>query len=537
MRARRGPVGMLVAVGLAAALTTVPVAPAAAAGTDVVRLAGDDRYATAVAVARAGAGTAGLSDRTRPVVVGGEDFPDALSAVNLLAGGRGAVVLGREGGLPTESAELLTDLADRPAWVLGSTDVLSPALAAQVAASRPGQDVRRLGGADRYATNELTVAETYDARSAPAGTMQGRRTGILVSGTAFADALSAGPLATRERLPLVLTAPGALSPSAARSLRQAGVQQVLVVGGAQAVPDAVLEQVRSLGMTVRRVAGGDRQATAVAVADLARQDFGWVPGRVLLADGRRFADALAGAGRGGALGAPVLLTAGPGDLGTATRAWLRRDGGALTRVEVLGGPSSVSADLLEQVRVAARPAAVEAVTAADLGASWRPGCPVGPADLRRVTVPTVDLAGRARTGSIVVHADVAAATVRIFDDLYVAGFPVASMRPVEAFGGSDDASMAADNTSAFNCRQAVGSTRFSEHSYGTAIDLNPVENPYVRGATVLPAAGRAHLVRTPAPGRVVAGDATVQTFQRNGFRWGGAWTSLKDYQHFSVTGR
>ncbi|NAZ81473.1 M15 family peptidase, partial [Kineococcus sp. R8] len=197
-------------------------------------------------------------------------------------------------------------------------------------------------------------------------------------------------------------------------------------------------------------------------------------------------------------------------------------------------------------RQARRPAAqwlppytssISPVTAADLPASWRPGCPVGPADLRAVGVTHVGFDGRPRRGTIVVAASVAQATADAFGRLYELRYPIASVRPVDVFGGSDDASMDADNTSAFNCRATTGGSSFSEHSYGTAIDLNPVENPYVRGTTVLPAAGRAFVDRTPRPGVLVAGDAAVQAFTSRGFAWGGSWRTLKDYQHFSVSGR
>ena len=172
----------------------------------------------------------------------------------------------------------------------------------------------------------------------------------------------------------------------------------------------------------------------------------------------------------------------------------------------------------------------------DVSASWRPGCPVAPADLRLVTVTSIGFDGKPGTGRIVVAADVARATADVFGSLYAMRYPIARMEPVEAFGGSDDASMAADNTSAFNCRATTGGTGFSEHSYGTAIDLNPVENPYVKGSTVLPEAGRAFVERKPAPGVILAGDAVVRAFADRGFSWGGDWNSLKDYQHFSVSG-
>jgi hypothetical protein len=114
------------------------------------------------------------------------------------------------------------------------------------------------------------------------------------------------------------------------------------------------------------------------------------------------------------------------------------------------------------------------------------------------------------------------------------------MAPVSAYRGSDDASMAADNTSGFNCRPAVGSRTggWSMHAYGEAIDVNPVENPYVLGNRVLPPAGRAYLVRTRARrGMAVAGGVLVRAFESVGWTWGGRWATSRDYQHFSTTGR
>ena len=97
--------------------------------------------------------------------------------------------------------------------------------------------------------------------------------------------------------------------------------------------------------------------------------------------------------------------------------------------------------------------------------------------------------------------------------------------------------MAANNSSAFNCRPVTGGSRFSEHSYGTAIDLNPVQNPYLSGAVVLPEQGRAFTARPPAPGVILPGGAAVTAFARIGWTWGGTWTNPIDYMHFSVSGR
>jgi D-alanyl-D-alanine carboxypeptidase len=180
---------------------------------------------------------------------------------------------------------------------------------------------------------------------------------------------------------------------------------------------------------------------------------------------------------------------------------------------------------------------ISEVTRADLRYSWKPGCPVGPAQLRRLELSHWDFAGRRRIGSIVVRSTAARDVVSVFRKLYAARFPMRRLRPVEAYKGSDDASMAADNTSGFNCRFVSGTRRWSQHAYGLAIDLNPVENPYVHGGLVEPPAGRRYLDRSRRrPGMVVSGDVVVRAFASIGWRWGGYWTSSKDYQHFSATG-
>ena len=169
--------------------------------------------------------------------------------------------------------------------------------------------------------------------------------------------------------------------------------------------------------------------------------------------------------------------------------------------------------------------------------SWRPGCPVGLEDLRYLTVTFRGFDGADHDGELVVTAAVAEDVVAIFRDLYAMGYPIASLRLVDDFGGDDDASMAADNSSAFNCRPVTGGGGFSEHSYGTAIDLNPVQNPYVTGDVVLPDQGRGYVDRAPGPGVLVAGDGAVGAFEDRGWTWGGTWTDPIDYQHFSVSGR
>jgi hypothetical protein len=179
------------------------------------------------------------------------------------------------------------------------------------------------------------------------------------------------------------------------------------------------------------------------------------------------------------------------------------------------------------------------VTAAQLGRSWRPGCPVGPADLRTVRVSYVGFDGRARTGALVVNRRVTREVTAVFRRLYAARFPIRRMTPIAAYGGSDTRSMAADNTSAFNCRYAVapGAKRWSVHAYGEAIDVNTIENPYLEGGRVLPPAGRAFTDRSNARrGMAVAGGVLVRAFASVGWLWGGRWSGSPDWQHFSRTG-
>jgi hypothetical protein len=172
------------------------------------------------------------------------------------------------------------------------------------------------------------------------------------------------------------------------------------------------------------------------------------------------------------------------------------------------------------------------------GVSWREGCPVALDDLALLEMPYVGYDGAIHRGQMVVAAAFADDVLSVFRHLYEVGFPIERMELVDVYGGDDDRSMEANNTSAFNCRRVTGGTSFSQHSYGTAIDLNPLPNPYVRGDTVLPPAGRAYLDRTDVrQGMIVDPGPVVGAFAVIGWEWGGNFTALKDYQHFSENGR
>jgi hypothetical protein len=172
------------------------------------------------------------------------------------------------------------------------------------------------------------------------------------------------------------------------------------------------------------------------------------------------------------------------------------------------------------------------------GVSWHPGCPVHLDDLRLLRMPYWGFDGEVKRGRMVVNTKQANKTLRVFRRLYVKQFPIRRMRLIDAYDGNDDRSMAANNTSGFNCRRVAGTTRWSEHAYGRAIDINPVQNPYVRGSTVEPEAGRRYLDRSHVRrGMVVRPGPVARAFEAVAWRWGGDWSSAKDYQHFSRTGR
>lgn len=172
------------------------------------------------------------------------------------------------------------------------------------------------------------------------------------------------------------------------------------------------------------------------------------------------------------------------------------------------------------------------------GVSWHSGCPVPLRDLRLLRMPYWGFDGDIHRGRMVVNERQAAKVLSAFEKIYEARFRIRRMKLIEAYDGSDAASMRANNTSAFNCRTVGGTSRWSEHAYGRAIDINPVQNPYVRGDTVEPSAGEAYLDRSNVrKGMIVRPGPVLRAFSAIEWQWGGDWQSSKDYQHLSRTGR
>jgi len=172
--------------------------------------------------------------------------------------------------------------------------------------------------------------------------------------------------------------------------------------------------------------------------------------------------------------------------------------------------------------------------------SWRQSCPVSLLDLRYIHVNYLNFEGETVSGEIIVHKDVADDVVNIFSELYEMDYPIKQMHLVSDFNADDWKSIEADNTSAFNCRPVTGNKKkWSKHAYGKAIDINPIENPYVskRGyishKASLKYKRRVHKVNTPADkALLLKNDKATKIFQKYGWKWGGDWRTIKDYQHF-----
>lgn len=170
--------------------------------------------------------------------------------------------------------------------------------------------------------------------------------------------------------------------------------------------------------------------------------------------------------------------------------------------------------------------------------SWREECPVTVEELAYLTLTHYGFDGRHHTGEMIVNAAVADDVVAVFRKLHEARFPIEQMRVIRA--EEIDAHPTGDfnDTTAFVCRPAVGSSSWSQHAFGLAIDVNPFHNPYVRDDLVLPELASAYVDRSEIrPGMIIEGDIVTQAFDAIGWGWGGRWSSLDDWMHFSSNGR
>lgn len=315
---------MLVMSALVAVLLLVP-ATAGADHTDLGldRVAGGDRVATAVEVARIVHETA-----TTVVLARADGFADALSGVPFATAVGGPLLLTRGDQLSADVAEELTRLQTRRVLILGGPAAVSRSVEATLA---DDHEVERIAGHDRYATAATIALRRPSARRV-----------YVATGATFPDALSVGPLASWQDAPILLTAPGALPDATRDALEALDPSEVVVIGGPAAVADAVLEELAAVAPTVRRMAGSTRYGTSAVVFDAAVVA-GMDADTIWLATGGDFPDALAGGPAVARTGGTLMLVDG-GDLGesgpVADRLVARS--GQLRRIRLLGGPAAIT---------------------------------------------------------------------------------------------------------------------------------------------------------------------------------------------------
>ena len=169
------------------------------------------------------------------------------------------------------------------------------------------------------------------------------------------------------------------------------------------------------------------------------------------------------------------------------------------------------------------------------GLSYKKDCTVPRDSLRYIQVLHYDAEGLEKSGEIVCHRAIAQDIAEIFEALHEARYPIERVELIDRYGAEDEPSMRANNTSAFNFRRIAGSRKLSNHSYGRAIDINPLYNPCVSqgGRKIQPSTARPYADRSRKHTyKIERGDLCHRLFKQHGFRWGGDWRSLKDYQHF-----
>jgi putative cell wall-binding protein len=314
---------------VAEAITTRGFQPAFTLG----RVFGADRFATAAAVAKATFPSAGAAYLAR-----GDDFADALAANYLAGHGSVPVLLSSRTAVPQVTLDALSSLGVTSVRLLGGTAALGTEVASALQAK--GYAVSRIAGADRY---ETAAAIAKEAGAGAVGQDGGRRTAVLSSGTSYPDALAAGGIVFAQHLPQLLSTQGGLSQATSAALTALGIQHVIITGGPDALGQLVETGINLMGITTERIAGADRYATGIALANLAVDRYGFDPHHIDLATGQAFPDALTAGAHVGTTKSTLLLTLtkslSPGIC------QLANDRGGLSAGHVIGGGAAVESQV------------------------------------------------------------------------------------------------------------------------------------------------------------------------------------------------
>ncbi len=329
----------------ALALTLLPVSPAHAQTDDVARIAGTDRHATAAAVALDGWGTA-----DHVLLATSRSFPDALAATPFAARSNAPILLTQPDQLSSVTRDALAELGTTSVTVLGGPAAISKNVVKQIEAL--GMTVERIAGDTRYET--AAALALRDARVSQISVVA-LALGNREEGAAFADALAASSLSGLDvPVPVLLTKADTVPAASLAAIDALGVEKVLVLGGEAAVDDNVLVELRAHGLTVERLEGNDRYATAVSVTDRAiggvEGEHGAIaPSGVVIASGRGFADAMSAGALAARRGHPLLLVPG-NDISDVVDDRIRSAG--ITGATVVGGSSVVADFAVEELQAA-----------------------------------------------------------------------------------------------------------------------------------------------------------------------------------------
>lgn len=173
--------------------------------------------------------------------------------------------------------------------------------------------------------------------------------------------------------------------------------------------------------------------------------------------------------------------------------------------------------------------------------TWSEECPVALEDLAYLTVAFRGFDGRDHMGELIVAVSAAEDLVGVFQSMYEGGFPIEEMgitSPEYLEAQETEPTGDGNLTESFVCRSATGGTGWSQHAFGLAVDINPFHNPYLRGDVLIPELATDYLDRDRVlPGMIIEGDVVTQAFDAIGWGWGGRWSTLDDWQHFSHSGR
>lgn len=310
------------------------------------RVQGRDRYATSAEVA----------DRFGPVeaavLANGEpgSYADALSAAYASGANRMPILLTQRDSTPAPVLAQLRKSGVKRVFLMGGPAAISRAQQTELAKTF---QVARLEGPNRFATNAAAIR---------AGGRSSSNIGIVATGMDFPDALAGGPLAYGDSMPLALTMPGDIPNDTVKALQEVGVSKVIVLGGTNAVSQAVVNELAAAKITLdRRISGANRADTSVKVADYAIEERNYSDRGITVASGEprgTGADALTGGALAGRLDRPILVTTNAATPGASVLDFLRRRSDKLLRGLVFGGPNAVSnasETAMEQVVRTSRP--------------------------------------------------------------------------------------------------------------------------------------------------------------------------------------